>query len=163
MRNNEWGKTLLYVYKYLERVTDSIDKLVSQNALNSFYYNRGSEGENNVLSVANRIIKLCERKSKLINIKVLVDKCLCLIEKKSAQILIERYIDGDSFKEIMTRHNLIMRTYFRHLHQAEQSFSQAMARLGFNSQKISSYLAEEKWIMEIYKKFLTEEEEDVAA
>ncbi len=159
MRNNEWGKTLLYVYKYLERVTDSIDKLVSRNALNSFYYNRGSEGRNNVLSVAERIIKLSERKAKLINIKVLVDKSLCLIDKKSAQLLIERYMDGDGFKEISQRHNLILRTYFRHLYQAEVSFCQAMARLGFNSEKISSYLAEEKWIIEIYKKFLAEEEE----
>ena len=162
MKNNEWGKTLLYVYKYLERVTDSIDKLVSRTALNSFYYNRGSRCENSVLTVANRIIKLSERKAKLINIKVLVDKSLCLIDKKSAQLLIERYMDGDNFKEISERHHLLLRTYFRHLHQAELSFSQAMARLGFNSEKISSYLAEEKWITEIYYKFLEEEESEVA-
>ena len=35
MKNNIWGKTILSVYKYLDRVSQAIDKLVKQNAFNS--------------------------------------------------------------------------------------------------------------------------------
>ncbi len=159
MKNNEWAKTILIVYKYLERVTDGIDKLVNQNALNSFYYRGENMGENDVVVVADRIIKLCERKAKLVNIKVLVDRCLTLVDKNTARILIERYIDEDEADEIAKRHNLSKRTYFRHLFQAELRFYQAMSRLGFNGEKLSTYLAEEKWILEIYDKMVDDESE----
>ena len=146
---NTWAKAILYVYKYLDRVCDGIDALVEQNALNSFHH----RSENGVESVTERICQLCERKAKLINIKVLADKCLLKSEKLNAQLLIERYIDDAEAKDIAFRHNLNLRTYFRKLIQAETSFSKLMCREGFDENKISQYLSGEKWITEVYEKF----------
>ena len=52
--NNNWTKTLLYVYKYLDRVAEGIDALVEQNALNSFYFNQNRR-DNDVVCVSERI------------------------------------------------------------------------------------------------------------
>lgn len=148
MKNN-WTKTLLYVYKYLERVCDGIDMLVERNALNSFHY----RSDNEVGFVSERICALCERKAKLVNIKVLVDTCLLKLEKSSAQLLIERYIDDDASENIAFRHGLNIRTYFRKLIQAESSFSILMLREGYNEDKLEEYLSGEKWIIEVCEKF----------
>lgn len=159
MKTNEWAKTILYVYKYLETVSEGIDKLINQNALNSFYTRGEKQAENGVMAVANRIIDLSGRKAKLINIKVLADKALQKIDKIGAQILIERYIDNFEAFEIAEHHNLNIRTYFRRLYQAEVNFSQAMARLGFSDAKLAKYLEKEAWILEVYQKFKNEKQE----
>jgi len=151
MKNN-WSKTLLYVYKYLDRVCDGIDSLVEQNALNSFHY----RSENGVNVVAERICDLYQRKVKLINIKVLVDNCLLKSEKQNAQLLIEKYIDDDISETIAQRHNMNIRTYFRKLNQAEKSFTILMLMEGFNEEKLEKYLSGEKWILEVYEKFKNE-------
>lgn len=153
--NNNWAKTILYVYKYLDRVCEGIDSLVEQNALNSFYYGQ-HRSDNEVLCVAERISRLCERKAKLVNIKVLADKCLLKSEELNAKILIERYIDDDSSENIALRHNLNVRTYFRKLIQAETSFTKLMIKEGFSEEKLDKYLAGEKWIVEVCEKFRNE-------
>ena len=159
MKNNIWGKTILSVSKYLDRVSNSIDKLVKQNAFNSFYFVGQNQAQNAVFAVADRILELTERKKKLINIRVLADKALLECDRGSAQILIERYMDGDSSQEIAVRHNLNIRTYFRHLLSAEEKFCAIMTKLGYNDKKLETYLAGEKWIMEIYNNFKEQDKE----
>ena len=66
MKNNTWAKTLLYTYKYLERVAQAIDDLVEEHALYSFYYS--SIENNDAERVSKKIISLIERKKRLINI-----------------------------------------------------------------------------------------------
>lgn len=154
MKNN-WTKTLLYVYKYLDRVADGIDKLVEETAVNSFFYGQNRR-DNNVISVANRVIALCERKAKLVNIKVLVNNCLLKSERLGAQILIERYIDEDESDMIAKRHNINIRTYFRKIIQAETSFTKLMIKQGFSEEKLEKYLSKENWILEVYEKFKNE-------
>lgn len=160
MKNNTWGKTILSVYKYLDRVSQAIDKLVKENAVNSFYFTGTNQSRNGVMQVAQRILNLTERKKRLINIRVLADTVLLECERTSAQILIEKYMDGDSSQEIADRHNLNIRTYFRHLAAAEEKFSALMAKYGFTDKKLNEYLSDEKWIVEVYEKLREEELEE---
>lgn len=160
MKTNEWAKTILYVYKYLDRVSEGIDNLVMRNALNSFYVRGERKAENGVMAVAERINDLSARKSRLINLKVLADKSLCEINKNLAQILIERYMDNDDADMIASRHNLNIRTYFRRLFKAEVNFCQALARQGFSEERLLKYLENEKWIIEVYEKFKNEKDND---
>lgn len=156
MKNNNWTKTILYVHKYLERITEGIDKLVEREAMNSYYYS--STRENDVTKVANKIIELTERKKKLINIKVLTEKCLGDIDNLQARILIGRYINEEPCEMLSSRLNLTERTFFRKLAQSEESFSKALSRYGFNEEKMYTYLKDEKWIFDVYENFLNEEE-----
>ncbi|MBO5394596.1 MAG: hypothetical protein J6A28_01655 [Clostridia bacterium] len=164
MKNNTWGKTILSVYKFLDRVSEAIDKLVKQNAFNSFYFVGQNQSQNSVMAVADRILELTERKKRLINVRVLADKALLECDRHSAQILIEKYMDGDSSQAIAERHNLNIRTYFRHLLAAEEKFCGFMSKFGYDEKKLQRYLAGEKWIMEIYQSYKEQEmaEEQIA-
>lgn len=158
MKLNQWTKTLLYVYKYLNRITDGIDKLVDRSALNSFYYCSNNQRDNSVLAVSNKILELIERKKRLVNVKVLVDKCLLSCDELCSQLLIEKYIDNDISEVIAQRHNINIRTYFRKLESAESNFYSNMLKLGYDDKKMSKYLADEKWIMEVYENFQRQQE-----
>lgn len=154
MKKNLWAKTILYVYKYLENIADAIDRMIDRQALNSFYYSSSNQTDNGVLAVSERIIELGERKKKLINIKVLADRALETCEIENAQILIEKYIDGGKSDEIALRHEMPIRTYFRRLVQAEEEFLFQLATYGYTENKITEYLKGEKWINEVYNRFL---------
>ncbi len=154
MKNNVWAKTILYVYKKLDNMAESYDRIIEKQALHSFYYFSGNKN-NSVMEVSKRIIDLSERKVKLINIKVLTEQALNNCDEKFAQILVERYIDNDKGEEIATRHNLSIRTYFRRLIQAEEKFMNYFAMKGFNENKLNEYLKDEKWIKDIYLAYLT--------
>ncbi len=163
MKSCLWSKTILSVYKYLERIAGAIDKLIDRNAMNSFYYFTGSVQDNSVMAVANRIIELSDRKIKLINLKLLTEKSLERCDKDFAQILILKYIDCEKSEDIAKRFNLSMRTYFRRLNQAEEQFYNILAFSGFNEKKLNCYLKTEKWILEVYNKYniFTKERENL--
>ena len=162
MKTNQWAKTLLYTYKYLNRITDGIDKLVDRSALNSFYYCNNNQKINEVEAVSNKIIDLIERKKRLVNIKVLVDKCLLSCDELSSQILIEKFIEDDISEDIAKRHNLNIRTYFRKQEGAESSFYACLVKMGYDDERLFKYLADERWILEVYDNFqrLAEEEQE---
>ena len=153
MKTSHWGRTILYTYKYLPRITEGIDKMVNQTAFNSFFYCNNNQKDNNVLAVSHKLIGLIERKKRLVNIKVLVDKCLLACQPLNAQLLVEKYIDNDISEEIAQRHGLNIRTYFRKLESAEANFYSHMVKMGYDESKILRYLAEEKWILEVYENF----------
>lgn len=158
MKTSEWGKTLLYTYKYFNRITDAIDKMVNQAALNSYFdYNQKGKG---TLTVTQKILDLVERKKKIINMKVLVDKCLLACDGISGTILVERYIDNDSCDVIAQRHNINERTYYRRQESAEAKFYSNMVALGYDEQKLNEYLADEKWIIEVFEGYKKENLED---
>ena len=68
-------------------------------------------------------------------------------------------MDNDISDEIALRHNLNIRTYFRKLEAAESNFYSFMVKMGFDEEKLFSYLAEEKWILEVYENFLKQGKE----
>lgn len=147
---NVWTKTILTVYRYLDRIAGAIDKLVDRQAMNSYYSAYTNSG---VIDIADEIIKLSERKVKLINLKALTLEALKNIDMQFAQLLIEKYIDGDGCEEIAKRHNLCTRTYFRRLEQAEDNFINYFSMQGFGEKKLYEYLKGEAWIMEVQRKF----------
>lgn len=105
-------------YKYAESLTKSYDKLVMQEALNSFYYS-----VNSLLTSEKsyeRIACLMERKNKLINFKLKVDDILKNMDKLLRTILIKKHIKLIQAEEIAKNLNLSVRTYFRRLEQAEE-------------------------------------------
>ena len=155
MKNNVWARTLLFTYKNLEILASSIDKLVEKHALNSFYNISSSIQDNSVMAVTNRIYALMDRKINLINIKVLIEETLEACDQLSAQLLIERYIDGDRSEVVAERLGLPLRTYFRKLQQAEDSFTSKIASRGFTDDKLKDQLKQEKWIMDVYRNFLS--------
>ena len=95
-----WSKTILTVYRYLERVSNAIDKIVRRSGLSSGNIYGQNYLRNNVLSISQKMIDLSERKVTLINLKVLTDEIFTKMKKEDACLLIERYIDGKKVKDI---------------------------------------------------------------
>ncbi len=162
MKSNLWVKTLLYIYKYLDRITDGIDKMVEKKAMSSFYYGNCHQCDNGTMTIVNKIISMIERKKRLINIKVLVDKCLLACEKEGAEILIERFIDDDSAEIVAERRDMNIRTFFRRQDRAESDFYSQMVRMGYDVEKLEVYLEEEGWIIDVYQRFCREIDEELA-
>jgi hypothetical protein len=159
MKSNLWVKTLLYTYKYLNRITDGIDQMVEKHAINSFYFCNSNLCDNSTMVIADKIIEMIERKKRLINIKVLVDKSLLSCDRANAQILVERFIDDDSAEVVAKRRGINIRTFFRKQERAENDFYSQMARLGYGVDMLEKYLASEGWIIDVFERFNKEEQE----
>lgn len=158
--NIVWGKTLLSVYRYLERIAGAIDKIIMQSALGSanivgqnYYYN-------NVYSITQKILDLSERKVTIINLKLLIEEALSAMDKQDALILIEKYIDGIKSKDIMQKHDISMRTVFRKLDGAVKGFVSALQKKGFSGVRLEKMLENEGWINNAYKRIAEKNEDD---
>ena len=73
--------------------------------------------------------------------------------------MIEKYIDGRRAKEIAERYDLSLRSTFRKLALAEESFDKKLNLLGYDDEKISKMLKDEHWIINVYDRFAQNEKE----
>jgi len=159
MKNTVWAKTILTAYNHLERICDAIDKVVETKAVNSFYVTGANFMTNNISSVASKIIDLTERKITLINLKVLTLDALSACGEINAELLIEKYIDGEKNKAIAEKYNLSTRTYFRRLAGAEGEFLEKVSKLGYKERNLFDMLKNESWLMNIYENINNNSEE----
>lgn len=150
--NVAWAKTIINVYKYLEKITGAIDKIFETRAIGGSNMSGGLNGRNSVINLTNTLINLIDRKITLINLKVLTEDVLCAMDNYSARILIQKYCDGRSSEQIAKLFNISRRTYFRKLNTALVSFKKVMAQFGYDEKKLKSTLKNEKWILDVYKK-----------
>ena len=153
MQNHVWGKTLLSVYRYLDRIADAIDNIIEKQAVQTSSMLGSDALTHNTLALANRIIDLSERKVKLINIKLLTEKALSSIDEKGAKILIMKYFDNASCEDILTALSLSRRTYFRRIGEMEAAFEASCSQFGFPMERLDSYLAGEVWILNVKASF----------
>ena len=152
MKNNNWSKTILEVYRYLPRVTYAYDKIIKTKAINS-QYSRSYDGFYSVYDVTNSIIDLSQRKITLINLKLITEKILKSMDKKYAKLLILRFIDGNKFNELASIFKVSQRTLFRRITKALDCFTYHLTLQGYNSKKLYEELKDEKWVMEVYKSY----------
>lgn len=108
---------------------------------------------NNTLALTDKIIELSERKVKLINLKVLVEKSLKNMNKDCTLLLIKKYFEKQPVENIMQQFSLPRRTYFRKISEAESAFEAQCALLKFDNKRLNDYLKHEGWIMDIKQSF----------
>lgn len=154
-----WSKTILTVYRYLERVAGAIDRIVLRSGLGSGNIYGQNYLYNNVLSISQKIIDLSERKITLINLKVLTEDILKKLKAEDLKILLERYVDGRKYKDIGTRNNISLRTVYRRLEASEIAFARFLDVRGFSSERLLKMLEHEKWILSVYQ-HIKEKSED---
>lgn len=154
-----WTKTILTVYRYLERVSQAIDKIVVKSGLSSGNVYGQNYLYNNVLSISQKIIDLSERKVTLINLKVLTEGIFKKLKAEDVAILVEKYVDGRKYKDIAERNNISLRTVYRRLDSAEEFFARILLARGFTPEKLSVMLENEKWILSAFN-HIKEKSED---
>lgn len=159
MKNNfYWTKTLLTVYKYLERVAGAVDKIILKNGLNSANITGQNYYYNNVYVVTEKLINLSQRKVTLINLKVLVEQTLCEVDEEDAILLIERFIESAKVKDIMQQHDLSLRSTFRKIERAIDNFGNCLRKKGYNDIYLAQMVKDEKWICNVHQRFLKQED-----
>ena len=127
---NYWSKSTLSIYRYLETMSKTIDKIVLNVGKNS----NSSELQRYQTTYfqASKIIELIERKRKMINLKVACEQALNKIPLQSRKILMLFYIDGVKGDFIAQLLGISLRTFFRQKLKALKEFSEALERMGFN-------------------------------
>lgn len=158
--NNAWGKTILGVYRYLERITNSYDKVFHERAMAGKDMGSHSRVRNNTLSLTTSLIDLMGRKISMINLKVLTEKALVQMDRTYARILILKYFDCRTSEDIAKTMGFSTRTYFRKLNSALSSFEKTMGMLGYDSDALLELVKNEKWIVDAYKKTQASEVEE---
>ena len=157
-----WAKTVLSVYRYLERIAGAIDKIIEKTGLGSANICGQNYFYNNILTVAEKMIDLGQRKVTLINLKILVENSLKKIDAKDAEILIEKFFDGVKTRELVEIHGMSMRTAFRKIDSAVKSFASALVLNGFDDLRLEKMLKNEHWILQVHERLLAKDEDDLA-
>ncbi len=145
--NELWGKTLISLYRHFGVMANSIDNLIKQIGISSAF--RHSIYNSTIID-SNKILELTERKIKIINLKVIVEKALNKLSDKDLKVLTLFYIDGVNYKKIEFLLGINERSFFRRKELALARFSCILADLGFDSSRLNEYLHNEKWIMNTY-------------
>lgn len=154
-----WSKTILTVYRYLERLSGAIDKIVLRSGLSSGNIYGQNYLYNNVLSISQKIIDLSERKVTLINLKVLTEDIFKKLKREDLKILLERYVEGKKFKDIGEANNISLRTVYRRLEASENAFARFLSVRGYTDDKLLNMLSQEKWILSVHN-HIKEKSED---
>ena len=155
-----WAKTLLSVYRYLERLCGSIDKIINRTGLSSINVNSQTFYYNNVYSITQRIIDLSHRKVTMINLKLLIEDILQKMRPNEASCLILRYVDGAKRRVMAEHEGVSIRTIFRKIERAEESFFKILTIKGYDDKKIEKMLKDEQWIKNVYNRLAEKDEED---
>ncbi len=145
--NELWGKTLLSLYRHFGVMANSIDNLVRRIGINSAF--RHTIYDSTIVD-SNKILELTERKIKIINLKVIVENILAELNMKDLKILTLCYVDGVEYKKIIKLLNINQRTFFRRKEIAIARFSNKLAEIGYDADKLEKYLHNENWIKNTY-------------
>lgn len=161
-----WGKAVLSTYNYLQRLCDSLDKLVEKTAVNSYCYNNLHSAENSIESISNKIIEYSNRKIDYINLKIIIEKALKDIPKQYAKLLILKYIQKMPIEKASQLLNISRRSSYRQLEQALASFMVTLTKYGYTIEKLELDYSSDPFIKSVLRlikqnNFLIEEKAEV--
>lgn len=149
MKNKIWAKTILSVYRYIDKAIQIIDNTVSKISLIA---------NADCLETANKILMFTERKVWLINLKLIVEQVLAECKTNEIRILGLKHIDNLSVCELSEYFQKCERTIFRQLNSAYDNFEKNMLKRGFNDKYFVEHFSSEKWINKEYEKIKEMEE-----
>lgn len=151
---NNWSKTLLSTYSYLETIVGVIDKTVLNYGINS---SMSTDTE----FVANKIISLTERKKFLINLKILTDNILKRIDNDIARILVLKFVDKVKAETASQILGISIRTFFRKINIGISQFSRQLLLFGYTPEKLLQLFKNEEWVTEIYMTYSKKSTKDI--
>ena len=148
-----WSKTALSVYRYLESMTETVNKKIINTGSNS--NKEGLLVYQSTYFQTSQMIELIERKRKFINLKVAVEETLATLSNIDRRILVLAYIDGVTSVIIAQLLNVSLRTYFRKKAAAIERFADRMDKFGLNEKFFASEYGDEMWFMGVYNDILS--------
>ena len=96
------------------------------------------------------MIELMDRKRKMINLKVAVERSLSKLDKMNRRIMTLVFIDGVKSEQVSQLFGISIRTFFRKKQKALRGVTMLMEELGFDEDFFESEYFGEKWFMKVY-------------
>lgn len=147
------SKTLFTIYRHLEKLANALDKLIEVKAMNCMSPSSVDIFDYTSLTVADKIIKLSNKKVGLINLKIIANKLLQSIDKKYARLLIARYIDNQKLSDIAKSMFISERTAVRWLQSAFVQCEKFFKTYEYYLVKVEDVFNYQPWIKDIYDKY----------
>lgn len=145
------AKTLISAYKYIERTCQAVDGFIYNHAVNY-----GPDPEYcSTYSVIDNIVKLMDRKNKLIKLKDIIDETIKKLKLIDRQILTIKMRFRTSVKNLQAILKIPSeRTTFRRIDSAIENFANQL-KLSKYAKDIEDIIESESWIYRIKQTFLT--------
>ena len=142
-----WSRTLLYCYRYLGKIVETIDDMVAKISIESMFYRKNST--NNTMAQVEKILELNDRKVNLTNLKVIIEECVDKLPLKDMQLISLFYFDGLTFDEIASVLGISRRTVFRRRNNAITHFKEELFKKVTFDYLMTNY-AGEQWLIDFY-------------
>jgi len=156
MELNTGVKTLFSIYRVLDKLAGSIDKMVKMKAFGCMVTRMENLAFNGTLKVSEDINNLTNKKINLINLKIITTNILKNIDKDFARLIIMKYIENKKYLEISETLHISTRTAIRwHNAGIKQSVYQ-LKKMSLPMEKIENIFQKEKWILSVYSNLATE-------
>lgn len=143
-----WSKSALTIYRYLETMSNTVDKIVLSTGKTS--YSSMLQKYQSTYYQAGKMIELLERKRKMINLKVAVEDSFASLSVMDRRILGLVYVDGIKSEKVAKLLNMSLRTFFRRKFIALNNFSDSMEAKGFNNEFFIKEYSKERWFLSVY-------------
>lgn len=153
-----WSKSALAIYKYLEHMSKTIDKIILDSGKNSNH--QKVQKYQTTLYQTGKMIELMERKRKMINLKVSVEDSLQRLSKIERRILCLVFIDGVKSEKVAELLDISLRTFFRKKSKALENFKDQMISCGYGLSFFENEYMEEKWMLSVYHESIVKYNKD---
>ncbi|MEG2273893.1 MAG: hypothetical protein RSC44_01025 [Clostridia bacterium] len=153
--NKNWSNTVLVAYSALPKIVNELDFGVSTRVKSSF----GSIHLKNGVSTEQLIGEIAElnnEKRKIVNLRIITVDAMNKLDDLDRQLLIARIMRKKTFQQISTDFNLSLRTVFRKLKAAEESFAFTLAASGYSEEWLESEYSNNKYISAIHQRILND-------
>ena len=150
-------KTLLEAYKSLPNIIHTIDKIIENRASTlptSYIY-----GDSYLATYRSidKVIDLGERKNKLLNLYVMIEKLLDSLIDKDRKIIILKYVKKCTTEEIAEETKSVTRTIYRRINSALEKLATNALKNNWTSYFIKTQIGNEPWLEEIFNEKLKKE------
>jgi hypothetical protein len=136
-------EVMLYAYKDLERMCDTVEAQVWRVALGSI--------NNNVYDTAEKIIRLNNEKIAYCNIKVIIDEALK--QMKRCDEIKAYHIDGLYYKDVIKQEAYTERTYWRRLQRQREKLYQIIIDSN-KAEDLQAIISDSRWLTGRYNDIL---------
>ena len=143
-------KSVLEGYHFLDKIVKKLDSNVMTKSVNSYHTQSCAE----TLNLANDVLKITERKHKLLCLKQMIEECVKMMPQEYSKVIALRYLDCFKLADIAKMLEIGIKKVSRTIDKAIIYVSRFFSSKGFDFVRLSAYLQDENWLLGIYGKHL---------
>ncbi len=151
-----WIKTLLESYKTFPEIIKTLDKIIELQASTISFMTDIYNSSNTTFSHAEEIINLSERKSSILNIYLMLQNILKNTSTEDHEFLEKKFLSKYTINELSEEYGVSQRTIYRKTEKIIEEICKKCLAKNWSLRFIESQIKDEKWLIEKYKKNLTE-------